>query len=334
MASIPLYPYGYKLNYLGKKEVHDERAAVVRLIYQKYIEGMNRYAITWYLINHKILRPRGDSCDWQYSMVNRILQDERYIGTEKYPPILSRDIFDAAQEVRISEKEKAVAIRHESCNGKRKYHFSEFIKCGSCGSNYVRGIQSFNRTTRKPTWHCGNYRLKSQGKCKASGNIYEEILEVVCVQAYNRVRSECVNGKFVANVKTYLSEKDDPFELLIQETIDQMKTANEERRLELQNDLNVLINKRTTAKWETAPLDLADFQTKKIKNHFENNPMQMAELDVGRFKEIFVGIAALEPGKIKLILKNGSEIYQEYKPMKGQVNNAKKYSNYTCKADK
>ena len=89
MASIPLYPYGYKLNFLGKKEVHDERATVVRLIYQKYLGGMNLYAITCYLINHNILRPRGDSCDWQYNMVTKILMDDRYLGNEKYPSILT-----------------------------------------------------------------------------------------------------------------------------------------------------------------------------------------------------------------------------------------------------
>lgn len=334
MASIPLYPYGYKLSFSGKKEVHEERAAVVRLIYQKYIDGMNRYAITWYLADHKILRPRGDSFDWQYTMVKKILQDGRYVGTEKYPPILSQNTFDAAQEVRRTEREKSVAKRHESCNSKRKYPFSLFIKCGSCGSSYVRGIQGFNHTTRKASWRCRNYHLKDDGKCKASGNVYEEILEIVCVEGYNKVRSECQSGKFATHAKSCLSDDGDPFTVVIQETIDQMKTADEERLYELQNDLNILINKRTAAEWEAAPLDLSDFETEKIKNHFTRNPEPMTKLDIEQFKEVFAGIIAFEPGKLKLVLKNGSEMYQEYKPMKGQVNNAKKYRSYTCKADK
>lgn len=335
MASIPLYPYGYKLNFRGKKEVHEERAAVVRLIFDKYIGGMNRYAITWYLINHRILRPKGDSCDWQYSMVNRILQDERYIGTEKYPPILSNDIFEAAQEIRGREKEKAIAVRHESCNNDRKYPFSKFIKCGSCGSNCVRGIQGLKRVTKKPAWHCGNHRLKSEGQCKGSGNVYEEILEVICVEAYNHIRSECMSGKFSTDEKSNLARIDvDSFEVLIQETIEQMKTADEKRCIELQNDLNVLIDKKLAIEWERAPLDLSAAQTEKIKKHFEEHPMKMVNFEVRRFKEVFSGITALEPGKLKLILKNGNEIFRQYKPMKGQVDNAKKYSNYTCKADK
>lgn len=334
MASLSLYPYGYKLNFLGTKEVHEERAAVVRLIYQKYIEGMNRYAITWYLINQKILRPRGDSCDWQYSMVNRILSDERYLGNKKYPPILSKEVFEAAQEVRKREKEKAIAVRHESCNNTRVYPFSGFIKCGSCGSNYIRGIQSLNRKTRKPSWRCYNYRLKNQGKCKASGNVYEEVLEVVCVEAYNRILGDCRTGKFTAKRNKSQFSSDETLELLINETINQMKSADEIRFAELQNDLNVLINKRTTMEWETAPLDLSDYETEKIISHFSKHPGEMTELDIERFKEVFTSMVAIEPGKVKLILKNGNEIFQEYKPMRGQVNNAKECRNYTCKADK
>lgn len=334
MASITLYPYGYMLNFLGTKEVHEERATVVRLIYQKYIEGMNRYAITWYLINHQILRPRGDSCDWQYNMVNRILADERYIGTEKYPPILTREIFEEAQRVRSEEREKAIAKRHESCNSNRQYPFSGFIKCGSCGSNYIRGIQHYNYTVRKASWRCRNYKLKNEGKCKASGNIYEEMLEIVCVEVYNRVQSEFIKGKLTTKEKEASSGKEDTLEFLIQETISQMKEADEQRLKELQKDLEMLINKRTAMEWAAAPLDLSEYETKKMKNHFERNPAKMIELDIDCFKEIFTGIVALEPGKLKLILRNGDEIYQEYKPMKGQVNNAKKYRDYTCKADK
>ena len=334
MASISLYPYGYKLNFLGTKEVHEERAAVVRLIYQKYIEGVNRYAITWYLINHNVLRPRGDSCDWQYSMVIRILSDERYTGTEKYPQIITPEVFEAAQEVRQKEKERAIAVRHESCNSRRVYPFSGFIKCGSCGSNYIRGTQHYNSQVRKASWRCRNYRLKNEGKCSASGNIYEEVLEIVCVEVYNKVLKEYKDGKLTANIEVTPIKKDKPIEILINETIHQMQNADEKRLLELQNDLNILINKRTAEEWSDAPLDLSDYETKKIKSHFNKHPSQMIKLDIEGFKEVFEGIVALEPGKLKLILKNGNEIVQEYKPMRGQVKNAKKCRDYTCKVDK
>jgi len=333
VATIPLYPYGYKLNYRGKKEAQEEKAAVVRLIYQKYIDGMNRYSLTWYLINHGILRPRGDSCAWRYNMVSQILMDERYVGTDKYPPILAKDLFDTAQLVRQKEKEKVIATRHESCNEKRKYPFSGFIRCGSCGSSYIRGLQHKNSVTRKASWRCRNYHLKNVGKCKASGNIYEEMLEVVCVEAYNRIRSECLGGKFAASGKPCVSEKNKLFDLLIQETIDQMKVADEIRMIKLQNDLNVLLNKRMEVEWASAPMDLSEYHTKKIKEHFVRHPMRMSEFEVEPFTEIFIGMTAIKPGELKLVLKNGNEVVQTYKPMKGQVENAEKYRSYSGKTD-
>lgn len=334
MATIPLYPYGYKLNFLGKKEVHEERAAIVRLIYEKYIGGMNRYAITWYLINHEIVRPRGDSCDWQYSMVVRILTDERYLGNGKYPAILTREMFEAAQEMRHKEKDKAVAARHESCNGKRLYPFTAFIRCGSCGSSYIRGLQRKNNNTRKACWRCRNYKLKNEGKCKASGNIYDEVLEIASVEAYNQVRRECLEGRLFIPTKGHRPVSDKGLGLLIQETIEQMRTADACRLQELQSDLDELLNQRTAVEWAVAPLDLAAHETEKIRKHFANNPLPMTELEIGRFKEVFSGIVAQEPGELKLILKNGNEMYWTYTPMRGQVKHAKENRVYTCKADK
>ncbi|MBP2654282.1 MAG: Recombinase [Firmicutes bacterium] len=332
MATIPLYPYGYKLNFLGRKEIHEERAAVVRLIYEKYIEGMNRYAITWHLIKHEILRPRGDSCDWQYSMVSRILEDERYLGNEKYPPILSAEMFEAAQAVRQREKDKAAASRHESCNANRRYHFSGFIQCGSCGSKYIRGLQQCG-VHRKASWRCRNYHLKNEGKCKASGNIYEEVLEVVCVKAYNRVLRECLAGTIYAESKASQPASDKTLEMLIYETIEQMKYADELRMEELQNDLNVLMKKRTEAEWKSTPLDLGNYETEKLGRHFEKYPALMLELDIEKIKAVFSRIVASEPGELKLILKNGNEIFEKYKPMRGQTKHAKENRGYTCKAD-
>jgi hypothetical protein len=177
-------------------------------------------------------------------------------------------------------------------------------------------------------------RFKSEGKCKASGNIYEEVLEVVCVEAYNRVLEEWAKGRLGTKRKTGLLKKNDTLDILIKETVDQMKNAGDERLSELKKDLNSLLAKRTAVEWDAAPLDLSHFETEKLKRYFEANPKQMTELDVEKFKAIFAGIIASEPGKLKLILKNGNELLQEYKPMKGQVNNAKKCRSYTCKADK
>lgn len=334
MASITLYPYGYKLSFMGKKEIHEERAAVVRMIYEKYIGGMNRYTIMLYLAEHGILRPRGDSTNWQYSMVSRILGDERYVGNERYPQILTREIFEAAQETRRQEWDRMQLKKHESCNNERVYPFTGFLKCGSCGKSYTRGIQRVHSTARKASWRCfANYQ-KGDDKCKSSGTIYEEMLELVCVEAYNKVQKMFLEEDVkTRNRKAHIKE-DKHLEMLIEETIEQMTWADDKRQVELLNDLNELMNARTAKEWESAQMDLSGFETKKIKNHFAEYPMPMEALEIDRFKMIFKCIIADEPGKLKCVLLNGTEVLQEYIPMKGQVENAKKRVGYSGKADK
>ena len=176
--------------------------------------------------------------------------------------------------------------------------------------------------------------MKNEGKCKASGNIYEEVLEDVCVEAYNRVLDLCACGNFKLQRDCKLSNSSDPsLDLLINETLDQMKSADQDRLYTLQNDLNILIAKRTAMDWEAVPLDLADFETEKILAHFEMNPEPMKTFEADNFKAVFGSIAAREPGKLKLILINGNEMLQEYKPMRGQINNAKKHRSNSGKAD-
>ena len=110
--------------------------------------------------------------------------------------------------------------------------------------------------------------------------------------------------------------------------------AGEGRLKELQNDLNELLNQRTAGEWAAAPLDLAAFETEKIRAHFVKEPLPMTELEMERFRKVFDGIVAQEPGALKLILKNGNELYRTYKPMRGQVKHAKENRGYSCKADK
>ncbi len=333
MATPPAYPYGYKLSHIGKKAVDEEKAEVVRLIYKKYIEGLNRYALTWYLINRKILRPRGDSCNWQYSMVARILEDERYLGTVNFPQILSTDVFEMAQQKRNDEKENAVSKRHESCNENRSYPFSGFIQCESCGSYYIRGIQHYNRFVRKASWRCRDKYRKIERTCMARGNIYEEVLEVVCVHAYNQALKNFAKGYVQLETKVSKVCRDPTLEILIREIIRQMKGADEKAFSELEETLHVLTVKKTAADWREARLDLSDFETEKIKQHFAANPEPMTVFEERMFKTVFMKILAGKPGELKFILRNGMEIPQEYKPLRGQTGNAKKCGSDTRQAD-
>lgn len=320
MASLSMYPYGYVVNFKGKKEVDEDKAKIVQLIYQKYIEGMNRYAITSYLSEKQILRPRGDNYAWQNSMVRRILEDERYLGNGKFPPLISKEIFEMAKQQRELEKKRIEERRTPGCLPEKKYPFTGFIVCGHCGCNYRRGTQSKNKKTRKISWKCARYIEKGVVNCKYGGNIYEEVLETVCIRAYNRIINDIsliynrINEEVVVN-----DNEVEKLNVLITETISSLKQAKTSDVKEVEETLNILLAKRVRIEWTQNRLDLTPYETEKIKKHFEKYPTPMNSFDEIRFKTIFEKIVPMKPGKLQLILRNGTVINEDYIPMRGQV---------------
>ena len=85
-------PYGYKLD--GKNiEIDSDEAAVVREIFQVYLQGMGKDAIAQDLNNRGILTGQGKR--WSYRAIDYLLGNERYVGdslwqktyaTETFPP--------------------------------------------------------------------------------------------------------------------------------------------------------------------------------------------------------------------------------------------------------
>lgn len=335
MTSPKMYPYGYKINFRGKKEIDEDRAKVVQLIFEKYISGMNRYAIRSYLVANGILRPRGDSCNWHYSMVSRILEDERYIGDDKHPQILTEKIFKKAQQVRENEIKTAEIKKSMVCSPDHKYPFTGFIFCGDCGCVYHRHTSGKNKWNRKAAWNCVNYIKLGVEKCKYGGNIYEEMLEDASIKAYNRLLKDIslIDDYKPLKTETKHIKEIKEINVLIDEAILQLKQADLSQKEELEETLDLLLEKRTALEWHATKLDLSSFQTEKIKQHFTDYSEPLILFDEKRIKDVFEKIVAIEPGKLKFVLINGVEMYQDYIPLRRQVKVAQEHRNNTSQTD-
>ena len=113
-------PFGYKM-VMGEIVVHPQEAQTVQSIYARYLAGASFNDIT----DH--LREKGPLYDadkpWNKNMVARILEDNRYDGTERFPAILSADQLQEAAR-RRSERKSAVQITEAQktlrrlCNGR------------------------------------------------------------------------------------------------------------------------------------------------------------------------------------------------------------------------
>ena len=97
MANNRKLPFGYRMEF-GTYIPHPAEAETVRWIYQTYLAGASYKALV------EALQERGVAYDegklWNKNMVARILEDGRYIGTDRYPAILPEEQHRGARERR------------------------------------------------------------------------------------------------------------------------------------------------------------------------------------------------------------------------------------------
>lgn len=174
-------PFGYHLRN-GMLEIDEAEATVIRLIFDRYLSGISMADIA-NEITQLGFPTRAGMPYWQYSTVYYILQNERYAGhallqkfyatdtlpfqkkrnhgqrdkyyiSNSHPPIVSQEIFDAAQTLLRSRGDKSPHTP------KTKYDFTLAIQCGDCGTYFKRKV---SRGTTY--WVCRKHHTNSSD-CK------------------------------------------------------------------------------------------------------------------------------------------------------------------------
>lgn len=131
--------FGYQMT-KGGILPHPQEKTIVEEIYQQYITGLSYKFIAEELTQRKIpYLPKKNT--WNKNMVARILQNEHYIGSDKYPPLLDVDIFLAAQSA-IKPYKKTVPPEIKQ--------LKPLVFCGVCGAEMERKWIVSN----KERWKC------------------------------------------------------------------------------------------------------------------------------------------------------------------------------------
>lgn len=104
---------------------------------------------------------------------NRGEEDKFYIENH-HEPIVSREVWDRAQEIRKGRYRCAVnndpVIR---IRNNKMYALSSMCECGFCGEIYTRRIHHQSRSTLKPVWKCSNQIRNGIAACEHSRAIDE-----------------------------------------------------------------------------------------------------------------------------------------------------------------
>ena len=160
--------YGYQVKN-GKTVIHNEESDVVKKVFSLYVEGKTLNSIASMLTDENVAYFQ-DEVKWNKNTINRMIENEKYMGNEVYPKIISPSLFNQAKTV----KEK------KSC--KQETHtpevelFREITVCGKCGSRFKR----INTWGAREKWMC------SKG-CKCSIYIDDAILEDAVTSNLNTV---------------------------------------------------------------------------------------------------------------------------------------------------
>lgn len=128
--------YGYVKDDDGNLVVEPTQAQVVRDIFRWYIDGASILGITKKLAEQKIPSPMGKE-QWSKRSVDTLLSNEKYIGTvrladsvtegqmfemkDSHPPIITEDVFRAAQEARAKRSNIVITESGEKQRKSTKY---------------------------------------------------------------------------------------------------------------------------------------------------------------------------------------------------------------------
>ena len=90
--------FGYNRD--GNKIVVNEgQAACVKMIFDYYLEGKSLFAIKEILEGVGIPSPQNKP-SWGKQTLSNILSNPHYLGSEKYPALITQDVFDKVQELK------------------------------------------------------------------------------------------------------------------------------------------------------------------------------------------------------------------------------------------
>jgi DNA invertase Pin-like site-specific DNA recombinase len=245
-------PYGYKR--VEKKLIVDEdEAKVVKLIFEKYLDGLGTLQIANHLNNLKIptkynklfgdkivktkhgIKKEGNKFDWKEGTVYGILTNTIYKGKRKHKDeifnmekIVDDSVFDEVQ-LRLSNNynKKGNITKYENI-------LKDIVKCGYCQYNYFMHKRA---NGNDKAYKCISIRYHKN--CGNSGISIDKLNNAVYILIKHRVKEKFnINEEKINDIKTTIAN------LIIQTNNNQAEINKENNRLNVL--LEMRLNKELT----------------------------------------------------------------------------------------
>ena len=342
--------------------INEEEAETIRFIYDMYLQGYGTTTIAKRLTEMGKKNKKG-KVYWRTDGVMGIIKNEKYKGDillgktftidpiskrrlhnmgeeEQYyirnhhEPIVSREIWDKADEIR---KKRARNICTETTGNRerytRQYALSSMCECAFCGSKLTRRTRAGGTIYKKHVWQCMKAVQKGIKYCPNCKSIDERIIQGAFVEAFKLLAGnfddvleevlqsveEVQNNEedlhrmqqLKKDISTLESKKSKMTDLLIDGII--TKEVYDEKILDYDRKINVFNERRKLLGKSVKNKSEIKAQMEKIRKTLENNEI-LDQFDRQVFdiiiKKVYVGgydeEGNVDPYKLTFVLKGDS----------------------------
>lgn len=273
--------FGYKVEN-GQKVIEEKESKIVVEIYTRYLKHETVLAIANDLTKRRI-EYVPSRYEWNKPRVLRVVKDERYIGADKFPPLIDKSVFYAAQSLNSQKR----TIKEDFLD-KDVHRISVPIKCSVCGSIMKRKCDCRKKNPEK--WYCSNK------DCRKIIAIKDDVLINSIIKLLNGLIEN------IDAIEYHPQEKQGNTKLIFLENeIENLHVNPRKNEEPIRNKLNAYFAELYKS------VDKNVGKTMRIKNTLKNTPLQ-TKFSPELLSSIAEAIKLYPDGNVAIVLINGQEI--------------------------
>ena len=152
MAKNRRIPFGYQM-INGEITTHPREVYAVSKIFAEYLKGRSLLDISRELQSEGIPYHHCEDSTWNKNMIKRILENEKYLGTEIYPQIISPEIFHRANNKKLKKANNLCIVPDE---------LKKIRNTAICAKCRKRLFRNQNGTWQCKTYRCGPFEFTAE----------------------------------------------------------------------------------------------------------------------------------------------------------------------------
>lgn len=285
----------------GKIQIEEQEASVVRKMFQDYLSGASTHALAKKLTGMGFLNGNSKA-SWSHGSVGKILENVKYLGDEFYPQMIDTRLFEQVQK-RRKERCDQLGRSIQPNSMKHTYFFTGMLRCGECGEVYRKYVEHCGTKAERSFWKCKRYIYKNRVCCRCSF-LTDEQIEKAFLDVANRIlaRIQILDRK----------PKKEPFPYNLEfYQLNQRIKELEAEGLYSSKELPTLIYERAKACYQTAQIDDADYNIRKVKQAFSGRKM-LREFDGELFATVIKQVTVYKDHRLAFEFISGLTMEARY----------------------